>query len=90
GKYFNDRVVEVIDILLATPEISEPIAVQRFAAADGGASASALYVYKDPSLEARPAGQKILLRIGRDNAGKLMAKLREIRGEIAGGPTARR
>ena len=35
GKYFNDRVVEVIDNLLATPTPAGPIAVKRFVA-DGG------------------------------------------------------
>ena len=81
GKYFNDRVVEVIDNLLATPTPAGPIAIKRFAA-DGGA-ASGLYVYADPALEASPAGQKILLRMGRENAASLMAKLREIRALIA-------
>jgi hypothetical protein len=81
GKYFNDRVVEVIDNLLATPIPPGPIAVKRFAS-DGGASGGGLYVYVDPALEASPAGQKILLRMGRDNAAPLMAKLREIRALI--------
>jgi hypothetical protein len=93
GKSFNDRVVEVIDSLLATPTPAGPIAVKRFAA-DGGASRGAsrgalrgasgggLYVYADPALEASPAGQKILLRMGRDNAAPLTAKLREIRALI--------
>jgi hypothetical protein len=85
GKYFNDRVVEVIDNLLATPTPAGPIAVKRFAA-DGGSSrgdsGGGLYVYADPALEASPAGQKILLRMGRDNAALLIAKLREIRALI--------
>jgi hypothetical protein len=80
GKYLNDRVVEVIDNLLATPTPAGPIAVKRFAA-DGGSS-NGLYVYADPALEASPAGQKILLRMGRDNAALLTAKLREIRALI--------
>ena len=80
GKYFNNRVVEVIDNLLATPTPAGPIAVKRFAA-DGGSSRG-LYVYADPALKASPAGQKILLRMGRDNAAPLMAKLREIRALI--------
>ena len=85
GKYFNDRVVEVIDNLLATPTPEGPIAVKRFAADGGSSSGSSrggLYVYADPALEASPAGQKILLRMGRDNAATLMAKLREIRALI--------
>jgi len=80
GKYFNDRVVEVIDSLLATPTPAGPIAVKRFGA-DGGTSRG-LYVYADPALEASPAGQKILLRMGRDDAATLMAKMREIRALI--------
>jgi hypothetical protein len=86
GKYLNDRVVEVIDVLLATPTPAGPIAVKRFAA-DGGTSEGrlegGLYVYADPALEASPAGQKILLRMGNDNAAPLLAKLREIRALIA-------
>jgi hypothetical protein len=88
GSYFNDRVVEVIDNLLATPSLSGPIAVTRFAA-DGG-SGSALYIYADPSLEARSAGQKILLRMGRENAAALTAKLSELRAELVARPTAAR
>jgi Protein of unknown function (DUF3014) len=85
GKYFNDRVVEVIDNLLATPSPAGPIAVKRFAA-EGGPPGGGLYVYVDPALEAGSAGQKILLRMGRDNAAALMAKLRELRAQIAARP----
>ena len=85
GKYFNDRVVEVIDNLLATPTPAGPPAVRRFAA-DGGTSQGGLYVYADPALEASSAGQKILLRMGRDHAAPLLAKLREIRALIVARP----
>ena len=87
GRYFNDRVVEVIDNLLATPTPAGPIAVKRFAA-EGGPPGGGLYVYADPALEASSAGQKILLRVGRDNAAALMAKLRDIRAQIAARPPA--
>jgi hypothetical protein len=89
GKYFNDRVVEVIDNLLATPTPAAPIAVKRFAA-DGGASGGGLYVYADSALEASSAGQKSLLRMGRDNAAPLLAKLREIRALLVARPPAER
>jgi hypothetical protein len=83
GKYLNDRVVAVIDNLLATPKTAWPIAV-RLATADGGASSgSGLYLYDDPALETATAGQKILLRMGPDNEAKLMAKLVELRAQIA-------
>jgi hypothetical protein len=89
GKYFNDRVVEVIDNLLATPTPTGPIAVKRFTA-DGGSSGGGLYVFVDPALETSPAGQKILLRMGRDNAASLTAKLREIRALLVARPPAER
>jgi hypothetical protein len=77
GGYFNDRMVEVIDDLLATPEIVEPLEV-RLGTGGGGR-----YRFEDPTLEARSVGQKILLRIGPENAQKLKAKLVDIRRQIA-------
>ena len=73
GKYFNDRLVEVIDELLRTPEVQGPIALVQ---------PKVFYEFADPSLEARPAGQKLLLRMGAANARVIKAKLREFRAEI--------
>jgi hypothetical protein len=75
GKYFNDRLIEVIDHLLATPEPQEPIALVQ---------PHVLYQFADPELEELSAGQKILLRVGRDNALVVKAKLREIRRQLTG------
>jgi len=72
--YFNDRLVEVIDHLLETPDLQEPVALLR---------PKVLYLYANPDLESRSAGQKILMRIGTENAIRVKAKLREIRTEIA-------
>jgi hypothetical protein len=36
-------------------------------------------VFADPKLESLSAGQKIVLRVGRENREKLKSKLREIR-----------
>jgi len=86
--YFNDRVVAVMDDLLATPDIAEPVRVKHIDA-DGAApspTAARLYVYDDPSLEHRTAGQKILMRVGQDNARRLKAKLVEIRALLASQP----
>jgi Protein of unknown function (DUF3014) len=69
-KYFNDRVVEVIDHLLATPEIEEPPRLIQ---------PRVLYEFADPKLQELSAGQKILLRMGPANQHKLKAKLREMR-----------
>lgn len=71
--YFNDRLVEVIDHLLAAPEIQSPVKLVR---------PKVFFLYADPELEARSAGQKILMRVGNDNAARIKAKLREIRNEV--------
>lgn len=73
--YFNDRLVEVIDHLLATPEVAAPIAL---------AQPKVLYEFADPSLEQRSAGQKILMRMGPVNEAHVKAKLRAIRSGITG------
>lgn len=73
--YFNDRLIEAIDIMLATPEVPEPIAL---------AQPRVVYQFADPDLEALPSGQKILLRMGPDNAAHVKAKLTEIRQAVTG------
>ena len=75
--HFNDRLVEVIDHLLATPEVKGPIRLT---------TPKVLHEFADPALESRSAGQKILIRIGAENAAKAKAKLREIRALVARGP----
>jgi hypothetical protein len=86
GKYFNDRVIEVIDDLAATPTIAGPIKLKQIKI-DGSAPASGgLYLYEDPALEMRSAGQKILLRMGRENASALLAKLRDVRQRLVAAP----
>lgn len=72
--YFNDRLVEVIDHLLATPTPEGPIPL---------AQPKVFYEFADPDLEARSAGQKLLLRMGPANSEALKAKLRELRAEIS-------
>lgn len=74
--YFNDRLVEAIDNLLAAPELSAPIKLVR---------PMVLYEFADPKLEARSAGQKIMIRMGRENAAAVKAKLHEIRRLVASG-----
>lgn len=74
--YFNDRLVEATDDLLAAPELAGPIKL---------AQPGVLFEFADPDLEARSAGQKIMIRMGRDNAVQVKAKLREIRQLVTGG-----
>ncbi len=68
--YFNDRLVQAIDSLLATPQPEGPIALAR---------PNVMYTFADPHLEALPAGQKLLLRMGPENAALIKAKLTELR-----------
>ena len=71
--YFNDRLVEVLNHLLATPELSqEPELIKS----------EAVYVFVDEDLEALSAGQKIILRAGTANSAILMDKLRELRSAL--------
>ncbi|MDB5970772.1 MAG: hypothetical protein JWQ90_3222 [Hydrocarboniphaga sp.] len=74
GRYFNDRLVQVIDHLLATPEVAGPIPLAR---------PKVFYQFADPTLESLSAGQKAMIRIGPENAEVVKAKLRELRARIA-------
>lgn len=71
--YFNDRLIAVIDHLLATPETSGAI---------GLVQPKVLFQFADQQLENESAGRKILMRIGADNAAKVNDKLRAIRKAI--------
>jgi hypothetical protein len=73
-KYFNDRLVQVIDHLLAAPEVKEPVLLTQ---------PKVTYQFADPKLEGLSAGQKILVRMGGGNAAKVKAKLLEIRSAVA-------
>jgi hypothetical protein len=70
---FNERLIEVIDSLLAAPEIHEPLRLIK---------PEAFYLLTSPDLEALPAGQKVLLRMGPDNAQRVKVKLQEIRAAL--------
>src|SRR5262249_45683079 len=56
--YFNDRLVEAIDDLLAAPEIPPSTKL---------VTPHVLYEFADPALEKRSSGQKVLMRMGNDN-----------------------
>ena len=73
--YFNDRLIDAIDDLLQAPKLQGPAEVVQ---------PKVLYQYADPELETRSAGQKIMIRMGRENAAKVKVKLREIRRELTG------
>jgi hypothetical protein len=74
--YFNDRLVQVIDSLLATPPL-QTVELER---------PNVMYTFADPALEKLPAGQKILIRMGPENAAAIKTKLMELRSIITAAP----
>ena len=84
NRYFNDRLIEVIDLLLATPEVEYPVKLQLTEVKGLIPSLRpwVRYEFADPSLEALAAGQKVLLRVGPVNQRRLKGKLAEIRQEL--------
>jgi hypothetical protein len=86
-RYFNDRLVAVIDQMLATPDPATPPTL-RLVEVKGPIAAGAdrpwtRYEFTDPALEALPAGSKVLLRMGPAHAQRVKAQLRALRAEIA-------
>lgn len=68
--YFNDRLVAIIDHLLATPEVNFPILLVQ---------PKVFYQFADPALEKRSWGQKTLIRMGPQNRAKVQRFLRALR-----------
>jgi hypothetical protein len=81
GKYFSDRLIAVIDLLLATPEPTGAlqVGVPEIRGLLKPARPWVLYQFSDPALERLSSGQKILLRVGSENEKRLKSKLAEIR-----------
>lgn len=70
---FNERLIAVIDELLATPQVSDPVQLVK---------PEAYFLFADPELESLTAGQKILVRMGNPNAERVKTKLIEIRAAL--------
>ncbi len=70
---FDTRLTEVIEHLLQTPTPRGQIALVQ---------PSVLYRFADERLEKLSAGQKLLIRMGVDNATVIKGKLREIQAEL--------
>ncbi|MEM7283726.1 MAG: DUF3014 domain-containing protein [Pseudomonadota bacterium] len=72
---FHSRLVQVLDHLLLPIALSqEPVELLR---------PKSLYEFRDPSLESLSAGQKMLIRMGEQNATISRKKLAELRRLIA-------
>jgi hypothetical protein len=72
-KYFNDRLIEVLDDLLDAPDIKEPVRLVQ---------PTVHFQFADPELEALPIGQRILIRIGSKNEAKIKTWLGKIKQEL--------
>ena len=84
--YFNDRLVAVIDHLLATPAARDGLGV-KLTEVKGSVAPTrpwVRYELSDATLESLSSGQKMMLRAGPDNQARLKVKLREIRRQITG------
>lgn len=72
--HFNDRLVQVIDHLLAAPEVAPVLALRPEKTG---------WAYADDALEQASAGHRLLFRLGPEHAARVKAKLREVREAIA-------
>lgn len=70
GRYFNDRVVRVIDHLLDAPELGGRVEL---------AQPKVLFEFADPELQKASAGHKLMMRMGVENAQRVKSHLKKIR-----------
>jgi hypothetical protein len=92
GRYFNDRVVAVIDHLLQTPEPPASGPLVQLTEVKGSVPSTQpwlRYEFADPELQSLSSGQRVLLRVGPAHRQALKAKLREFRAVLAQPPGTR-
>lgn len=70
---FDNTLNDAIELIIATPIITEPIKVN---------SPSVAYTYADPELEALNGAQKLMLRMGPDNLIKIKKTLKRIQERL--------
>lgn len=73
--YFNDRLIVAIDDMLAAPTPAAPVQLVQ---------PKVFYRFADADLEARSAGQKLLMRLGPADEAQVKSKLRVLRGLLTG------
>lgn len=72
-RQFNDRLVAIIDHLIAAPVADGPVALVR---------PKVLYQFADPEIEQLSWGQKTMIRMGPANAARVKARLEAIRAAL--------
>ena len=70
---FDNAILRSLDVVLSTPEITEPIALER---------KSVMYLYVDPELEKLPSAQKQLLRTGPENIRRIKQVAQSLRDRL--------
>ncbi|MEZ4599199.1 MAG: DUF3014 domain-containing protein [Syntrophotaleaceae bacterium] len=73
--YFHDRMIQVLDHMIDTPEVEYPLPVVQHVKA---------FRYADPQLESLSAGRKLLLRMGPDNSQRIRDVLLKLRNQLVG------
>lgn len=91
GKYFNDRLVAVIDHLLQAPEPEGPVQVTVTEVKGDFPSTRpwVRYEYVDPDLQALSSGQKIMVRVGLAHERRLKQRLRALRAAVTSAAVAK-
>ena len=84
-RYFNDRLVAVLDHLLLAPEPKSPLRVKLTPVNTDVPNLRpwVRYEFVDPALESLTSGQKILVRMGPANQARAKALLRDLRKRVA-------
>ena len=85
GRYFNDRLVAVLDHLLLAPEPQGPLRVKLTPVNTDVPDLRpwVRYEFVDPRLESLSSGQKILVRMGPANQARAKALIRNLRTRVA-------
>lgn len=91
-RYFNDRLVAVLDSLLQAPEPQGPLQVKLTPVNTEVTNLRpwVRYEYVDPALESLPSGQKIMVRMGHANEVRAKALIRDLRKRVATREIARK
>jgi hypothetical protein len=77
--YFNDRLIEAIDLLIGAPQPTPPVRLVR---------PKVFWEYADPALERASAGEKLMIRIGPAHASSVREKLTVVRALLVAAPPA--
>ncbi len=90
GGYFNDRLVQVIDGLLATPRPAAPptLHLPQIHGPVQPPRPWVMHAFDDAALQALPAGQRLLLRLSPAQRTRVQAWLQALRREVAAQPAS--